>query len=460
MPPAAEFVSAVKGIAWPAIPQPAQAATMALCAQLEISQWWSADKLAAMQLAQADKLLKHAFTTVPFYAKRLQRRYDPRRPLDWARFRRLPILTRGDIQAEFAALHTARMPADHGQVKIARTSGSTGSPIAVLETGFMRALFAAMHLRGFVWHRMNFAAAVASIRVLHGEARQETEPGWVDGIRTGPAYAMDVRTTIDEQISWLEQHRPAYLMTLPSNLNVCLKRLATLDKRLQFIEQVHTYGEIVDDELRASCQSVLGLPIIDTYSANELGVLALQAPGTSAFHTADETHIIEVLDDDGQPVEPGAVGRVVVTPLHNLASPLIRYANGDYAEVGESLGDGRGLGVLQRIIGRTRNMAVRPGGERFWPAYGGPSISRIAPLQQVQLIQHTETTIEVRAVAAEAVTAAQETALVEFLQDRLAYPYEIRFTYVDAIERGHGQKYEEFICRVGAPAPAGSGRGT
>jgi phenylacetate-CoA ligase len=455
VPFAAEFDSAVKGIAWPAIPQPAQAATMALCAQLDISQWWPADKLAAMQLAQADKLLQHAVTTVPYYASRLQRRYDPRRPLDWTHFRRLPILSRGDIQTEFAALHTKRMPDDHGQVKVARTSGSTGSPIAVLETGFMRALFAAMHLRSCVWQQMNFSAAVASIRVLHGEARQETAAGWVDGIRTGPAYAMDVRTTIDEQISWLEQHRPAYLMTLPSNLDACLKRLAALNKRLEFIEQVHTYGEIVDDDLRALCHSVLDLPIVDTYSANELGVLALQAPGSSAFHTADETHIIEVLDEDEQPCQPGAVGRVVVTPLHNFASPLIRYANGDYAEVGEPLGSGRGLGVLNRIIGRTRNMAVRPGGERFWPAYGGPSINRIAPLQQVQLIQHTETTIEVRAVAAEPVTAAQETQLVTFLQDRLAYPYEISFTYVDAIERGHGQKYEEFICRVGAPAPAG-----
>ncbi len=454
MLPAAEFPSAVKGIAWPAIPPPAQAAIFALCAQLDVSQWWPADKIAAMQLAQADTLLQHAFATVPFYATRLQRRYDPRRPLDWARFRRLPILTRGDIQSEFEALHSRRMPDDHGQVKIARTSGSTGSPIAVLETGFMRALFAAMHLRGFVWQRMNFAAAVASIRVLHGDAREETESGWVGGIRTGPAYAMDVRTTIDEQIRWLEQHRPAYLMTLPSNLRACLKRLSAVNKRLEFLEQVHTYGEIVDDELRAACHRVLGLPLIDTYSANELGVLALQAPGSQEFHTADETHIIEVLDDNGEPCEPGTIGRVVVTPLHNLASPLIRYANGDYAEVGEPLGDGRGLGVLRRIIGRTRNMAVRPGGERFWPAYGGPSISRIAPLQQVQLIQHTETTIEVRAVVAEPVTQAQETELVAFLQDRLAYPYTISFTYVDAIERGHGQKYEEFICRVDEPAAA------
>lgn len=456
MLPAAEFSSVVEGIAWPAIPRPAQAAIFALCAQLEISQWWPADKIAMMQLRQADNLLQHAFATVPFYADRLKRHYDPRRPLDWSRFRRLPLLTRNDIQTRFADLQSRRMPDDHGDVKVARTSGSTGSPIEVLETGYMRALFAAMHLRGFVWQRMNLAAGVASIRVLHGEARQETAAGWVEGIRTGPSWAMDVRTTIDEQISWLEQHRPAYLMTLPSNLNACLKRLAASRKRLGFLEQVHTYGEIVDDELRAACHEVLGVPLIDTYSANELGVLALQAPGSRALRTADETHIIEVLDDDGEPAEPGTIGRVVVTPLHNFASPLIRYVNGDYAEVGDPLDDRRGLGVLRRIIGRTRNMAVRPGGERFWPAYGGPSINRIAPLRQLQLIQHTETTIEVRAVVAEPVTAAQETELTAFLQERLAYPYAISFSYVDAIERGRGQKYEEFICRVGDTSPATS----
>jgi len=454
---AAEFVSAVKGIAWPAIPRPEDAAIMALVAQLDHSQRWPREKLATMQLAQADILLKFAAATVPHYEQSLRGRYDPHRPLSWERFWRLPLLTRKDIQSDLDALQSRKLPTDHGPVKIVRTSGSTGTPIAVLETGLMRALFSAMHLRSFVWQGMDFSAAAASIRVLHGEETRETAPGWIAGIVTGPSYTIDVRTTLEEQLQWLECHRPAYLMTLPSNLRACMRVLGGDGSRIDFIQQIHTYGEIVDDALREQCRATFGLAVADIYSANELGVMAVQAPGSDAYYTADESHIVEVLDDDDRPCRPGTVGRIVVTSLHNFASPLIRYANGDYAEVGEPLEDGRGLSVLKRVIGRTRNMAVRPDGERFWPAYGGPAITRIAPLQQVQLIQHTPESIELRAVVNEPITTEQEAKLTEFLQERLRYPYAIRFSWVDHIERGSGQKYEEFVCRVPDTFPGDAG---
>jgi phenylacetate-CoA ligase len=55
----------------------------------------------------------------------------------------------------------------------------------------------------------------------------------------------------------------------------------------------------------------------------------------------------------------------VVTPLHNFAMPLIRYAIGDYAEAGPPCACGRGLPVLARILGRARNLLTLPHGERI-----------------------------------------------------------------------------------------------
>lgn len=60
------------------------------------------------------------------------------------------------------------------------------------------------------------------------------------------------------------------------------------------------------------------------YSANEVGYIALQCPRTEVYHVLSEGALVEVLDEHGQACAPGAIGRVVVTPLHNFAMPLFR----------------------------------------------------------------------------------------------------------------------------------------
>ena len=76
---------------------------------------------------------------------------------------------------------------------------------------------------------------------------------------------------------------------------------------------------------------------------------------------------MEVLDNHGRPCKEGETGRVVLTDLHNFTMPLIRYEIGDYAEVGPPCACGRGLPVLARILGRSRNMLTLPAGDRIWP---------------------------------------------------------------------------------------------
>jgi hypothetical protein len=49
------------------------------------------------------------------------------------------------------------------------------------------------------------------------------------------------------------------------------------------------------------------------------------------YLTFTETHLVEVLDDQNQPVAAGSRGDVVVTQFDALAAPIIRYRVGDQA---------------------------------------------------------------------------------------------------------------------------------
>jgi phenylacetate-CoA ligase len=108
---------------------------------------------------------------------------------------------------------------------------------------------------------------------------------------------------------------------------------------------------------RAEIERAFG-PAFETYGCREVMLMASECEAHDGLHTSMENLIVEVLvREDGRvrAARPGERGEVAITDLHNLASPLIRYVNGDVAVAGEPgrCGCGRGLTKLRQIEGRT-----------------------------------------------------------------------------------------------------------
>ena len=81
----------------------------------------------------------------------------------------------------------------------------------------------------------------------------------------------------------------------------------------------------------------------------------------------NENIVLEIVDNQHRPCKQGEVGRVVITALHNFATPLLRYDLGDFAEFGAPCRCGRGLAVIRRILGRIRNRIRLPDGSSRFP---------------------------------------------------------------------------------------------
>lgn len=154
--------------------------------------------------------------------------------------------------------------------------------------------------------------------------------------------------------------------------------------------------------------------------------------------------IVEVLNDDGSPTAPGETGKVVVTHLHNFASPLIRYDIGDFAEVGEPCPCGRGLPVFNRIVGRARGLITLPNGDQFWPFFSNRKFGEIAPIRQYQIVQKSLESLEIRLVADRIVSAEEEDKIRTLIAERLGYPFAMTFSYFDEIPRSASGKFEDF----------------
>lgn len=443
--------SAVTGIAWPAVPAPVGASLLALQHQLEQTQWWSCERLEAEQFAQARLLLRHALATVPWYGDRLRGAgVDPEASDLAARWNSIPLLDRRQIQDAGDRLASSRIPPDHGRALEFLSSGSTGEPIRTRGSELTHFFTNALILRDHLWQHRDFTARHAIIR---SKVESATLPGWgppVDAVYpSGPSALLNIRTDVAAQLDWLLKEDPAYLLTHPSNALELVRLSRERGARPRSLRELRSFGETLPAELRTLAREAWGVPVTDAYSSEELGTIALQCPEQEHYHVQAENLLLEVLDDAGRPCAPGQVGRVVATTLHNFAMPLIRYETGDYAEVGGACPCGRGLPVLKRILGRSRNMLRLPGGSSHWPSFPSADWLAVAPIRQIQLVQRTLEEVEVRYALARELSQDERERLAAVFRKCLGHPFRILLTRVERIERNPGMKHEDFVSLVG-----------
>ena len=450
-------ISRVEGIAWPGLAGLGGNQIYSLLWQLQQSEWLTRETLERTQYEQASRLANFAARSVPFYRERLAGAGVPLdRLLTSEEWRRIPLLTREDVQDYGESLVSNAPPQGHGKTSSISTSGSTGKPVTVVTTGVTQLFWAAITLRDQIWHDRDMSLKFAAIRKIKGhntrERRALKAPTWgvplTDAFMTGPSRLLSINTAIEEQLTWLLEEQPAYLLTYPTSLRELLDLCRKTGTRIPGLRQIRTMAEIVAPELRTLCRNVLGVELIDMYSSQECGYFALQCPGFDHYLVQAETVLLEVLDPSGAPCGPGETGRVVVTPLVNFAMPLLRYEIGDYATVGGVSPCGRGLPVLERILGRVRNMLVRPDGGKIWPAFGTRTLMKVAPVRQYQFVQQDRTTVEARIVLWRDATADEGEALKQHVLDNLPEGMQVVLNYVDEIPRSEGGKYEDFVCNV------------
>jgi len=440
-------------IVWPTLPPAPGAMQLAIQFQLEQTQWWEPERLLAHQMRQLQRLVNFSYRNVTYYRDRLgpyiNQNLDA---MTYDRWLQVPLLTRGDIQEAGETLFTLFMPPKHGRMIDVTTSGSTGSPVKVKGDKVTGLFFHAFNLRNHLWHRRDLTGKMSSIRFMRSGGAEPPHGShsdrWAPGFVTGPSSALNVFSSLDQQIDWLQREQPQYLLTYPSNIEHLARLLEERGERIESLRDVGTFGESVTPEQRELVRRVLGVPVIDMYSSMEMGMIAIQCPHHDHYHIQSENVLMEILNDDNEPCAPGEVGRVVVTPLNNFVSPLIRYDIGDRAEPGEPCDCGRGLPVVNRIYGRVRNMLVMPNGERRWPGVFISQLSDIVPLRQMQFVQRAPTDIDARLVARREVTPQDEEALRKRIHDMLGAEFNINFEYVDQIERSPGGKYEDFRSEV------------
>src|SRR4029077_7304796 len=117
----------------------------------------------------------------------------------------------------------------------------------------------------------------------------------------------------------------------PPNLLAYAAKLAELareqrDGRLKLnLRSVASFAEAISMPERIAVTEAFGVPVIDLFASTE-GLVGHSEPGDTVLTFAGDTCLAECADDGGHPGPDGvASSKVLVTTLHTLPQPIIRY---------------------------------------------------------------------------------------------------------------------------------------
>ena len=343
-------------------------------------------------------LYRHATRHVPFYSgyPELVDLPDPA-SREW---RSLPLVSRSDLTRHANSITTRSLPQSHGVTAPVQTGGSTGTPARVVLSTLESVARIACSYRMFLAWKLDVSRPLVSLRKPQIGWDRRDGPGfrrwgfpWLPESELGPRLQMDIATPPAEQLACIAANAPAYVNTLPSNI----LRLGLKARDLNISPQIPVIvsaAEHLPGEMRALAQTTFGSRVINVLSSAESGFIAIECPASGLLHIQSEAVLVEIIRDTGEPCQVGEVGEVVVTPLYNYATPLIRYRSGDFVEKGPLCPCGRSLPTIARIVGRREHMFSFPDGRRSLPNIDRVRISEILGHEFWTFVQNGPTTSE------------------------------------------------------------------
>ncbi len=405
-------------------------------------------RLAATPLAefgawQQTALAEHlawAQATIPYFRERV----PAGAPLS-----AFPVLRRADVQAHAEALRDPTRPLSELQENA--SGGSTGEPVRVWQDAeYWHADFAT---EAWLWEWWGLSPWCTKA-FLWGNDLSPEEEHWKARLeqRLLGEYCLDAfrvgTDALEEFARLLERKRPPAIIGYASALELFAAHIQDRGGLAYTPQVVRSAAEALFPERRARVDAAFGVRTTDFYGSRESASLAAESLAGD-FHVIAHGKVLEIVDDDDQPVPSGVPGRVLVTDLTNRAFGLVRYENGDVASWATDE-PAAALACpyprLERVYGRTSDFVTLPSGERIHGEWFTHLFYGVDAITRFQVHQTALTHVKLRTVGSHAADVIDP--VVARIRERLGGDVELVWEPVDEIPLTKTSKWRFTISDV------------
>ena len=330
---------------------------------LMATQWLPTEKLQEIQQIFLEMLLKEISQKVPFYMKTMDEAgIRPERIRSINDLKQFPIIDKHTLQTHYQDM--LNVDVDQLEKHYTATGGSTGRALKYVVSPEVYYYGFGCRNRGFSW--AGFDEDEDKVAYFAGGSLGVTDKVQIEGTKLKvPATGITSKLVMQKYYDALEWFAPKYMRAYPSALYQFCIFLQEIEKPLK-LRSVVTTAETLFDYQRKLIEEVLECRIFNEYGAYDGGAGAFECPEHDGLHLQMERGIIELLDESGNDVKPGEMGRIVVTDLHNYIFPFIRYDVGDLAVATDrKCPCGRGLQLIDGIKGRSSDYIILRDGAKL-----------------------------------------------------------------------------------------------
>lgn len=329
------------------------------------SQWWTKEQLINYQNKKLNKTILTAYQEVLFY-KKLYDTYGVKinKIYNVENLHLLPIVKKSDLKSAYPHSCTRKT---NWPWKEYFTSGSSGQPFAVRADNLTMS-----HARALMLLRASFSGWEIGVPSL--QTGMSLKRGLVKSLkdtflRVNYVSAFDLSdNTLDKYLDIIQRKKLRFVMGYPGSIYYLAKRAEDVGFNWE-LDGVVTWGDNLYNHFRTMIEKIFSCKVTDTYGCGEgIQVAAQCGDSNGAYHIFMPHVVVEIVDDDGLPVNRGESGHIVLTRLDPGAMPLIRYKVGDMGALSTLSSNcwcGRGLDMLLSIEGRDTDAVITPSGNRL-----------------------------------------------------------------------------------------------
>jgi phenylacetate-CoA ligase len=405
--------------------------------ELEETQWWPIDQLQEFQNERLRRLIIHAYEKVPYY-RRIFQKYGLKsadiRSVD--DLPRMPVLTKEKIRNNFESMLSSDFT--QRKQKLDRTGGSTGEPLQFYIDWEAWSMSWACSYLGWRFAGYRFGDKMATLGgfALFSDKKEMTFQQRIR-LLLDRDLAMSAIHLSDDVMSeysrLIERHQPKFIKGYPSAIYIFasyLKRngLCPIEPKA-----VITTAEVLLPRHREVIEEVFKCKVFDWYGCSDGGGSALECPQHNGYHVPMQRVVIELVNEEGQPVRAGEPGRIILTDLFNYSMPFIRYDPGDIGiPDGKTCPCGRGLPLLKSLQGRTSDIIRFNNGTTLF----GRSFTNILkhfPILQFQVVQLDMENILIRIVKGNEYRGEDSNYIIKTMEHHIGRQGSVQLEFVEDI---------------------------